>query len=62
MKRYNKRDKKGKFKVKEADSMETFVLVVFWGFIIIVAEIVKWAAAYHMLKYLPWIRFISGGH
>lgn len=48
--------------LKETDSMETFVLVVFWGFVIIVAEIAKWVAAFHFAKHLPWIKAFMGGH
>ncbi len=42
--------------------METSVLIVFWGMVIIVAEIVKWIAAFHFAKYLPWVRALMGGH
>ena len=48
--------------IKGADSMEVTVLVVFWGTVIIVAEIAKWVAAFHFAKYLPWIKTFMGGH
>jgi len=48
--------------VKEADAMETSVLVVFWGVVIIIAEIAKWIAAFHFAKYLPWVSKFMGGH
>lgn len=48
--------------LKEADAMEITVLVVFWGGVIVVAEIVKWVAAFHFAKYLPWIKAFMGGH
>jgi len=50
------------FRVKENDSMETSVLVFFWGVVIIVAEIAKWVAAFHFAKHLPWIKTFMGGH
>lgn len=56
-----KEDKVSKGTVKENDSMETTVLVVFWGIMIVIAEIVKWVAAFHFVKHLPFVKALLGG-
>lgn len=48
-------------RVVKEDAMETTVLIIFWGVIIVVAELVKWVAAFHFAKHLPWIKAFMGG-